>query len=270
MLHIPDLGSQERGSLAVKSYFFFLGLTFLVISGIRLRSILNLNRSAYTVVRTVQLTALDTMLSLAPEEKKTLSPQRGQYVYLKLGFISEDHPFSVTHYDPASGQLSVAFRRAGMYTQELLKLREGQTVYLSGPYGSFTEDLTADDDRPVVYIAGGIGVTPFVDRILNESSTREQWLFAANRNRDLAVLYQPLKEKLGDHAVGVFNQQDGDLLPHEELGFVSAELLRKYLGEPARYTFYLCGPPPMMQALTDTIRSLGVDERHILSEKFGW
>lgn len=270
LLHVPDLGSQEQIHIMVKAYFFSLVLVYTGVSLLRLRSFLNLDRRAYTVVRLVQLTDLDYLIKLQPSGTSLSTPYMGQYIYLKLGLISEDHPFSVTQYSSATGEITLAFRQAGMYTRELEKLAPGETVYASGPYGSFTSDLGADDDSPVVYLAGGIGVTPFVDRIMNESSAREQWLFAANRNPDLAVLYTPLKQQLGDRAIAVFNEAEGTLQPGEESGYISPELLTRYLGDPTRYRYYICGPTPMMKAARAAVLSLDVPSSRIQQEKFGW
>ena len=270
LLHVPDLGSQERAHLLVKGYLFMLGLTFVVFSVFRIRSVLNLNRSPYRVVRHARLTDIDYLLTLRPNGGKAIRPRRGQYIYIKLGFLSEDHPFTVVRHDPTTDELMVAYRIAGMYTKELEKLEDGHEVLLEGPYGSFMEELSETSSTPVVYLSGGIGITPFVDRILSENDTREQWLFAANRNRELAVLYRPLKKELGDHAVAVYNALKEAPKPGEEVGYITADLLRKYLKNPLQYQFYLCGPPAMMESLRSTVESLGVAPSAIYSEKFGW
>lgn len=270
LLHVPDLGSQEHGSTLVKAYLFTLGLTFVAFFAIRLRSLLNFEKAQYTVMRHIQLTDLDHMVQLHPIQPLGRVPRRGQYVYIKLGFLSEDHPFSITQYDEKTGDITLAYRIAGMYTKEVQKLLEGSIVLLSGPYGKFTDELAHDDTQPVVYIAGGIGITPFVDRIVRESEAREQWLFAANRNRSLAVLYEPLKKRLGDRAVAIYNQQDGIPLANEESGYITADLLTKYLGDLHRYHYYICGPSPMMHAVRRALADMGISESSIRSEKFGW
>lgn len=270
LLHIPNLGSNYEAHMVVKLYFFSLVITLLIFTVLRLRSLLNIDRTRYVVSRHIQLTDGDFMLRLRPISTRFLQPKRGQYIYLKLGYVSEDHPFSVTQFNAETGELTVAYRVFGMYTHVLQHVKEGATVFASGPYGSFMADLAESDARPVVYPAGGIGITPFVDRIMNETGVREQWLFAANRNRATAVLVAPLKEQLGDHCVAVYNQEAEPLEPGEEAGFISDELLTRYLGDPTRFTYYLCGPPPMMKALKKTVTGLGVKPDDIRSETFGW
>lgn len=270
LLHVPDLGSQETSSVLVKAYLVVLAVTFAGFSLLRLRSFLNLDRKAYRVVRHVQLTDEDYMIQLAPPSDIPIAPRRGQYVYAKLGYLSEDHPFSVTQYNETSGEITLTYRIAGMYTKELAKVSAGRSIYLSGAYGSFTSELAETDSSPVVYISGGIGITPFVDRIMRESDTREQWLFAANRTKPLAVLYEPLKKRLGDHAVAIYSRDSSELQSNEETGYVTFDVLQKYLKQPTDYRYYICGPPTMITSMTAMLSNNGISPSAIHSEEFAW
>jgi predicted ferric reductase len=139
LLHVPDLGSQEATSVAVKAYLFVLGLTFAIFSLLRLQSLLNLDRARYRVTRHIQLTDEDFMIELAPLGRQ-ITPHRGQYVYVKLGFLSEDHPFSVTQFDPASGRITLTYRLARMFTRELhLQSQELKFVLRTPPAMSLGE-----------------------------------------------------------------------------------------------------------------------------------
>jgi len=269
LLHIPDLGSQQRAHALVNAYFWMLIATFVIISIIRLTSLFNLDRARYRVARHIKLTPIDYMLRLEAVGQRHIAPRSGQYVYIKLGFMSEDHPFSVTQYEASSGTITVTYRLAGMYTQELSKLPTGSEVLLGGPYGNFMHELDGVP-TPIVYLAGGIGVTPFVGPIMNKARTHEQWLFTANRSRDLAVLSKPLKDALGKRAIAVYSREDGAMNPGEEAGYISADLLRKYLGDLSRYQFYLCGPTSMMEAMQEMLASAGVTPERVRSEEFGW
>ena len=73
---MPDLGSQEATSVAVKAYLFVLGLTFAIFSLLRLQSLLNLDRARYRVTRHIQLTDEDFMIELAPLGRR-IAPHRG-------------------------------------------------------------------------------------------------------------------------------------------------------------------------------------------------
>lgn len=269
ILHVPDVGSHYMSSTAVKTYFFTLVLTFVLVSVARLRGILNLDKLTYEVVSHTQVTDTDYVLNLKPTSEMHISPKRGQYVYIKLGYISEDHPFSVLQYNSQTNTLAVGYRVSGEYTNVMSQLETGDLVYVGGPYGEFMAQYETDS-RPSVFISGGIGITPFVDQIIAGKDKREQWLFAANRTRSSAVFIAELKPYLGDRLVSVYSQESSPLLPSEQSGYITAELLQKSLGDLSKYSFYLCGPPAMMDSMKELLASNGISNKRIYNEQFGW
>lgn len=270
LLHVPDVGSNYLTREAVKIYFFILVVTFIIFCVLRLRGFLNLDKSPYRVLSHTRLNETDYILNLQPTSTQVIRPERGQYVYLKLGIISEDHPFSVLQYDPATNNLAVGYRVFGSYTDIMARLKPGDRVWVGGPYGRFMAHIN-ESARPIVYLAGGIGITPFVDEIFHLSRTREQWLFAANRSRETAVLVPETSPALPGRLISVFNITPPDAQPSEETGFITEALLKKYLGDDlSRYDFYMCGPPPMMKAMTELTHAAGVPASQVQSEKFGW
>ncbi len=269
ILHVPDVGSHYMSSTAVKTYFFTLVLTFVLVSVARLRGILNLDKLTYEVVSHTQVTDTDYVLNLKPTSEMHISPKRGQYVYIKLGYISEDHPFSVLQYNSQTNTLAVGYRVSGEYTNVMSQLETGNLVYVGGPYGEFMAQYETDS-RPSVFISGGIGITPFVDQIIAGKDKREQWLFAANRTRNSAVFIPELKPYLGNRLVSVYSQEWSQLVSGEQSGYITAELLQKSLGDLSKYSFYLCGPPVMMDAMKELLSSSGVSNKRIYNEQFGW
>ncbi len=270
-LHVPDVGSNYMHHEIVKAYFFLLVLTFIVFSVLRLRGLLNLDKIMYTVIGHTRLNDTDYVLNLKPQTESRISaPHRGQYVYLKLGYISEDHPFSVLQYDPTSGNIAIGYRVFGEYTNVMTRLRRGKTVYVGGPHGSFMAEID-ESERPLVFLTGGIGITPFVDQIFHYTGKREQWLFAANRSRETAVLIPEVAGELGDHLINVYNKPPDNPRPQEESGYINTDMLKKYLGPDLnRYDFYLCGPPPMMRSMHALMETTGVPSNQVRAEKFGW
>lgn len=268
LLHVPHIGSNYLSTTQVRIYFFVLVILFLIFTLLRLRGWLNLDKQPYEIVRQLKLTSVDYALQLKPLGA-VVTPRRGQYIYLKTGIISEDHPFSVLQFSSDDDDLIVGYRVFGSYTKHLSTLQPGQKVYVGGAYGSFMHDYD-ENTQPSVFISGGIGITPFFDQIYHGYSRREQWLFAANRTRELAVFTPNLAHYLGSRLVNVYDSEPGELMQGEERGFITAELLTKYLVQPQLYTFYLCGPPPMMKAMTRTLASLGIPKEQIFTEKFGW
>lgn len=271
-LHVPDVGSQFMASTAVKGYFFLLLVVFMVFTLLRLRGLLNIDKSLYEIVSQKQLVSDDPsiwLLQLRPQ-RDAIRPGKGQYVYLKDGYISEEHPFSVLDYDEKSGDISIAYRTFGRFTKGLSAKPVGSRLFVGGPYGEFTREISADETKPVVFVAGGIGVTPMVRYLIEQDTTREQWLFYANRTKDSAMMVPELRGVLGERLVTAYSRQKEGPKPRDERGHLSAEMFSKHLAEPAKYCYFLCGSDQMMQSIASELKRLGVPPASIHREAFAW
>lgn len=92
--------------------------------------------------------------------------QAGQCVLADFGDVAEGaHPFTLASaWNPSDGRLSLAIKPLGDYTRSLAgRLKAGDAVRLEGPYGGFTFDEAQGGAQ--VWVAGGIGVTPFLARL---------------------------------------------------------------------------------------------------------
>ena len=102
---------------------------------------------------------------------------------------------------------------------------------------------------------------------MNENERREQWLFYATRDARSATFAPELKRQLGERMVQIYSNDSAS--PSAEHGMVTAELVAKYLTATATaYQYFICGPAPMMAAVTDQLKRLGVGEGSIHTEEF--
>ena len=147
-------------------------------------------------------------------------------------------------------------------------------VEVAPPSGHFTLDLAVG--RPVVLIAGGIGITPFLammHHVEAHEPGREAWLFYGVRNRDDRVMVDELRrwaEKPDFHVVTCYSElrePHPTLEEWEECGHVTVDLLQRRLPS-SNYEFYVCGPPPMMTQIMDGLRDWGVPSGSIHFEAF--
>lgn len=265
LLHVPHTGSQFITQTALKLYYFSLVILFFIFLLIRVHAWLSGGQTSYAIVRH-QLVADNTyLLELAPTSANYLMPKRGQYVYIRDGFVSEEHPFSVVSVDKKNHTITLVYRVFGRFTEHLTTLAKGHRVMVSKPYGSFTHGTSAHS-RPIVYIAGGIGITPFIDHILS-NPPGGQWLFYANRTHASASFARQLQDKLGDHYVGIYSR-DKALNANEENSYFNAALVEKHIPTPADCHYYLCGPETMIRSATRALVSLGITSAHIHTESF--
>ncbi|MEQ8212141.1 MAG: 2Fe-2S iron-sulfur cluster-binding protein [Lacipirellulaceae bacterium] len=157
----------------------------------------------------------------------------------------------------------------------------GSTLECEAPQGCFFFDTS--DSLPVVFIAGGIGMTPMMSMIVSlaqRQDMRDAWLFAGFRNGDerlFAGELLKLREQLpklrvrtaysrpssADHARG-----NGTLAGYDHCGYIDLDYLQSELGTN-NYRFYICGPPAMMQSLVPAIWAWGVPREHVHFEAFG-
>jgi predicted ferric reductase len=268
-LHIPDVGSHFMSSFWVKLYFFVLVVTFFVFSLLRVRDLLNINADRYRVIGNQKIRGEDPpiyILRLRPEEDR-LIPSAGQYIYLKFKTVfSEAHPFSVLN-DEGDGTISIAYRARGRFTKQMSELTVGESMLLTGPYGEFIPEAE-NPDAPMIFIAGGIGITSML-RYLIENYGYNQWLFYVNRTEASAIFIPELRALMSERLVTIFSREQ-DIHAGNEQGYFTAELAKKYLQDPNRHHYYLCGPSSMIRAATSELRKLGVSDSQVHTELFGW
>lgn len=265
ILHIPDVGSTFITSVAAKGFVVLVGLTFFTSSLFRLYAMLNLDRLEYVVQSNVQIAPNTYQLTLMPQSR-FITPAHGQFVFIKLGLISEDHPFSVVYARESDGMLVLAYKHYQMFTGEMKKLQPGSWVTIDGPYGTFTQEMR--DPAPTVFVAGGIGITPFVQHLLNDAD-QEKWLFYSNPAPENAAYMEPIRESLGSRAIGLYRTLPANT-PHSEQAYMEPQTFQRYLPDPTAYRYFLCGPPDMVKTATTSLRSLGVPPEAIHTESFSF
>ncbi|MGB0713392.1 MAG: 2Fe-2S iron-sulfur cluster-binding protein [Gammaproteobacteria bacterium] len=155
-------------------------------------------------------------------------------------------------------------------------LREGQVINVKAPSGHFYLDV--ESDKPVVLIGGGIGLTPvlsMLNYLCHQNSEREIWFFYGVRNSSEHVMKEFIAQQAKDHpnvklkicySDPLDGDEEGEDFQHAER--VSVDLFKRVLPSH-NYSFYICGPPPMMASLTEGLGEWGVPEADVHFEAFG-
>lgn len=103
----------------------------------------------------------DDILALTCKVEGDWRHRAGQFAFLTADRREGAHPFTVSGADDGTGRVRFSIKALGDYTRRLqTRLKVGQAVTVEGPYGCF--DLQRDDGRPQIWVAAGIGVTPFI------------------------------------------------------------------------------------------------------------
>ncbi|MDO8482613.1 MAG: FAD-dependent oxidoreductase [bacterium] len=169
---------------------------------------------------------------------------------------------------PKVKTISVAMRmRKSAFKKKIGKLRVGDRVAIEGPFGSFT--LYADETKPAVFIAGGIGITPFIS-ILREifdpfrkAKPSEITLFYSNRTKKDAAFFEELRRYAAQYKNFVFVPIFSALS-----GRISKKLLKKQIGKVKNQIFYIAGTLGFVTAMREAVLALGVQEDNIRTDEF--
>lgn len=184
------------------------------------------------------------------------------------------HAFSIVS-APHEGTLVVATRmRDSAFKNALSRMPVGAPAEIDGPFGSLT--LHNKLARPAVFIAGGIGITPFMSMLRHAAAgSRQQRLVLLYSNRRpedsafLAELQRMEGENRNFRLVATMTQMEESRLPWMgETGKVDGAFLKRIAAELADPVYYVVGPPAMVGALRDTLEGAGVDDDDIRSEEF--
>ncbi len=168
----------------------------------------------------------------------------------------------------ASRMRETAFKRV------LGSAQMGYEIEMKGPFGSFV--LDEGGAKPVIMLAGGIGITPFRSIILqthHENIARPLFLFYSNRGPEDAPFLDELTE-LGKHFPGyqciatMTEPEKSEIEWHGETGYISEEMIKRYIGDVAKPVYYTAGPSEMVAAMRELLEKMGINGSSIHSEDF--
>ena len=217
----------------------------------------------YTVVETQRPNGTTLDVRLEPKRQQiTFVP--GQFIFLSLGgtFGWQRHAFSVAS-APSDRVLEVSIRSAGDFTSELHeKLVPGTPAKATGPFGGFDHRLGGTEQ---IWIAGGIGVTPFMSwiRSMDETFDRNVDFYYSIAHESDALYLDEI-----EYAHGAHSSFDPHVLYSDRDGQITAEQALAGMSPASEVWVYMCGPPGMMKALSQGFHKLGVPTSHIRWEQF--
>lgn len=241
---------------------------------------------AFKIARIEEESAVIKSFYLDPVDGVAYPPHRaGQHLPIRLPQAGSDGTPLLRTYTlsvaPSAPQLRISVRKLGEGSSHLHDaIAVGDVIECRTPSGDFIIDTAPQ--HPVVMIAAGVGITPIlamishlVDEGESTGALRPIVFFYAARNKaergfgeELDALCARANDKLTIIRL-LQDVEDAEIgTDYEEQGFLSAEILERYLGFRL-YDFYMCGPPPFMQAIYDALIGHGVADERIFAEAFG-
>ncbi len=181
----------------------------------------------------------------------------------KQGWENEGRPFTFTCL-PKDDHLEFTIKtypeRKGV-TNELLTLKAGDNLIVNDIFGAI------EYKGEGTFIAGGAGVTPFISifRDLNEKKKiGTNKLIFANKTREDIILNEELANMLGENFINILSKEKTEEYAY---GQISEDFLEKNCAPSGSY-YYLCGPPPMMDAIEKQLTHLNIPADKIVKEAF--
>ncbi|XKE44206.1 NADH:ubiquinone reductase (Na(+)-transporting) subunit F [Halomonas organivorans] len=165
----------------------------------------------------------------------------------------------------------------GIVSSYLFSLKAGAPLTVSGPFGEF---FARESDAEMVFIGGGAGMAPMRSHIFDQlerlHSRRRISFWYGARSLQEAFYVEDFDRLASEHENFQWTLALSDPQPEDDwqgaYGFIHEVVRDRYLAHhsaPEDIEYYLCGPPPMIDACVAMLTDLGVEPDNILFDKFG-
>ena len=181
----------------------------------------------------------------------------------KDGWQNEKRPFTFTSL-PNDDFLQFTIKTYPSHkgvTNELLQLKKNDMLILHDVFGAINYKGEG------VFIAGGAGVTPFIcifRYLQSKNETGNNKLIFANKTKGDIILAHEFKKLLGRNFINILSDEKADGYAH---GQITQGFLKAHISDSTK-NVYICGPPPMMNAIEKQLANLKIDEKLIIKEVF--
>lgn len=193
-----------------------------------------------------------------------VSAQAGQFVIVAFldGPVfrgcAEYHPFTLSDIED-DGAFSLGIKALGQCTRHLQSIETGVVVRVQGPFGDFLQDCTRE---PALWVAGGIGLAPFLAVLRKAPLAQPVKLIYLHRNSSDAAYLDELTALAVTQPQLVLEVVESGESPVDLAGVIP--LASELLGRQC----YLCGPPGLLAATINLLQARGVSAKQIHFERF--
>lgn len=251
------------------AYLFVIGnfVYFRVLS-----PVISFLRHGFYISQVESTTGNATSIYISGRNMDTLTREAGQFFifrFLDRKRFWQAHPFSLS-WGSAHPDIRISVKDSGDFTHEISGVKRGTRVYIDGPHGKFTMSNTTANK--VLYIAGGIGITPIRALLEDNVGIRDQVLLFSNKKRGEVPLLSEIQELSRKFKIPVhyFYSEENRATSTDFVGRIDSVSIKKLVPDVARREVFLCGPEAFMLAMKEALVSIGVPLKNIHFELFSF
>ncbi len=214
------------------------------------------------------------------EANKKLHYEPGQYLEWTLGHAKPDQRGNRRYFtissSPTEKEIMLGIKyydKPSSFKMKLGQLEKGEVIHAGALAGEFT--LPTDWSKKLVFIAGGIGVTPFrsmVKYMTDMKEKRDVFLLYSNKTpSDVAYknIFDEAGVKVGLKTLYFMNDMEGATVESNmRVGFITPEVIMKEIPDYKERMFYISGPHVMVTSFQDSLSKLGIPSRNIKTDFF--
>ena len=219
-----------------------------------------------TRIEGIEVHAPDVRSFVLVPERPAPRFRPGQFLHLAIDPFDpsqhwpESRVFSIASPPEDRQRLRITVSALGKFTKRMMDLKEGDHVWVKLPYGDFV--IQSEENAPVVLIAGGTGITPFVSFFASATATAPVRVLYGARRSELLIYKQVLEQAAGrspNLAWQAFAEENAGA--DEQPGRLSIEAAlaaAREAGGAESATFYLSGPPGMLAMFRSGLAAAGI------------
>ncbi|OGD68779.1 hypothetical protein A2996_00975 [Candidatus Campbellbacteria bacterium RIFCSPLOWO2_01_FULL_34_15] len=248
---------------------YILGFSAIAILVYLQRSILGnfMTKKITYIVESLNIFGKDVVEIIMNPRDKKIQFTAGQFIFIKFegaNVSNEYHPFTISS-APHDDKLRLTIKALGDWTSELKNLKTGIIAKIEGPFGEFS--YLKSKYKKQIWIAGGIGVTPFLSMLRDLKVNKHDGLkidfYYTTKSADEKVFVDEIlaiEKELKNIKINLYTS--------DERGHLNAGVINSAVGNLEETDIFMCGPFNMMNNLKKQFVLLGVKKNSIHTEEF--
>lgn len=192
--------------------------------------------------------------------------QAGQYAYLTLGDITKQFTIASSPTEEFV-QITTRIRKESEFKQLIDKVQIGEEIEARAPFGTFTMSNYNDQSTNYIFLAGGIGITPFRSMIkynVDKNLKIPMYLIYSNSDNEFVFKMELDQWQKENEFIKVY-YHDSSVSGHLDKNILNSLLSPYYI---LHTTYYSVGPAAFVNSVEDSLEQLNIESDMIRTEKF--